>query len=68
MQMTNLQVELLKTFHYELSEAQLLEIKRLLSGYFADKAASEMDEFCKKNGWNAETIEKLSEEHMRTKY
>jgi hypothetical protein len=68
MQMTNLQMELLKTFSYELSEAQLLEIKKLLSSYFAEKATGEMDEFCKENGWNNETIEALANEHLRTEY
>ena len=38
MVLTNLQVELLKTFRYDLSEAQILEIEGMLAKYFADKA------------------------------
>lgn len=68
MSLSNLQIELLKTFRYELSESQLLEIKQLLSKYFADKASDEMDKFCEENNWNEETIEMLSKEHLRTKY
>jgi hypothetical protein len=68
MQMTNLQIELLKTFRYELSETQMLEIKTILSKYFAEKATDEMDKFCQQNGWNDETIENLSNAHLRTKY
>ncbi len=61
-------MELLKTFRYELSETQLLEIKTLLSKYFAEKATAEMDKFCEENDWNDEMIENLSNEHLRTKY
>lgn len=68
MALSNLQIELLKTFKYDLSESQLLEIKSLLSNYFAEKATREMDKFCEENGWNDETIEALSKEHLRTKY
>lgn len=68
MKLSNLQIELLKTFRYELSENQLIEIKQLLSKYFADKASLEMEKFCEENGWNDETIESLSKEHLRTKY
>ncbi len=68
MQMTNLQMELLKTFRYELTEKQLLEIKTILSKYFAENATNEMDKFCAENGWNDETTENLSNEHLRTNY
>lgn len=68
MNLSNLQIELLKTFKYELSENQLIEIKELLSKYFADKATLEMDKFCAENDWNEETIETLASEHLRTKY
>ena len=68
MRLTNLQLELLKTFSYDLSEEQLLEIKNLLAKYFAQKATSEMDKFWEENDWSDETIEKLAEEHLRTEY
>ena len=68
MQLTNLQLELLKTFSYDLNESQILEIKELLAKYFAQKATSEMDKLWNDNGWSDETIEKLAEEHLRTEY
>ncbi len=68
MQLTNLQLELLKTFRYNLNETQLTEIREILAKYFAQKATSEMDKFWEETGWNDETIEKLSQEHLRTKY
>ena len=68
MQMTNLQLELLKTFSYDLSESQISEIKEMLTRYFAGKVTSEMDKFWEAENWSDETIEKLSEEHLRTEY
>lgn len=66
MQLTNLQLELLKTFSYDLTESQILEIKDLLAKYFATKVTSEMDDFWDKNDWSSETIEDLAKEHLRT--
>lgn len=68
MQLTNLQLELLKTFSYDLSENQMLEIKDLLAKYFAQKATDEMDKFWDDNDWSDETIEKIANEHLRTEY
>ena len=66
--LTNLQLELLQMFKYELDETQLLEVRALLAKYFADKATEEMDRLWEEKGWNEETIEKWSKEHMRTAY
>ncbi len=68
MQLTNLQLELLKTFRYELSESQMLEIKDLLTKYFARKASEEMDKFWDENDWSDETIENIANEHLRTEF
>lgn len=66
--MTNLQLELVKTFNFELSEIQLREIKALLSKYFAERATDGMDRFADENNWNDETIEQLANEHLRVEY
>ena len=66
--LSNLQLELLKVFSFELSEEQIKEIKSLLSAYFADKVTSEMDDLFQANNWGEEKIEEWSKEHMRTKY
>lgn len=68
MQMTNLQIELLKTFSFNLSDNQLLEIKELLSKYFASRVSNEMDKFVDDNGWDDEKFEELANEHLRTDY
>jgi len=66
--LTNLQLELLKLFSYELKDSQLIEIKDILSNYFANKASDEMDKLWEQNNWSNKTMEDWAEEHMRTKY
>lgn len=65
--LTNLQLELLKLFKYELPENQIQEIKTLLSKYFADKASDEMDKLWEENNWSDKTMEEWKNEHLRTK-
>ncbi len=66
--LTNLQLELLKLFKYELPDNQIQEIKILLSKYFADKASDEMDKLWEENNWSNKTMEDWKNEHLRTKY
>lgn len=66
--LTNLQLELLKTFSYDLSEDQIHEIKALLSKYFANKATSEMDKLWEEQNWSNKNMDNWADEHMRTKY
>lgn len=65
--LTNLQVELLKMFQYDLEESQLEEIKEILAKYFAQKATEEMDKLWEEHQWNDETMKKWANEHLRTK-
>lgn len=55
--LTNLQLELLQLYSFELPEQDLLEIKRLIAQYFADKAADEMDTLWVENKWTDETMD-----------
>jgi len=66
--LSNLQIELLKTFSYDLDEKQLLEIKDLLTNYFADKATQEMEKLWDKQNWDDSKISEWASEHMRTEY
>lgn len=66
--LSNLQLELLKIFSFDLQEEQLKEIKELLSKYFAEKVTKDIDALFEKNDWGEEKITEWSEEHMRTKY
>ena len=66
--LSNLQLELLKVFSFDISDEQVKEIKSLLVAYFAEKVTAEMDALFEANDWGEEKIEEWSKEHMRTKY
>lgn len=63
--LTNLQLELIKLFNYNLDEKQLLEIKDLLAKYFAGKATEEADKVWKEKGLTNDTMDSWLNEHMR---
>ena len=65
---TKAQLDLLKLFSREMPEENWIEIKSLISKYFADKASDEMDRLFEQNGWGEEKIREWSTEHMRTPY
>ena len=65
---TKAQLDLLKLFSREVPEENWIEIKTLLSNYFAEKASDEMDKLFEQNGWGEKKIEEWSKEHMRTPY
>ena len=67
-ELSNLQLELLKIYSFDVSEVQLKEIKQLLANYFADQITNDMDRLFEKKKWNSDIIKEWSEEHMRTKY
>ena len=66
--LSNLQIELLKLFNYNLQEKQLIEIKNLLSSYFAQNITKDIDELWDKKKWDDKTIDNWKNEHLRTKY
>ena len=65
--LTNLQIELLKMFNYDLAESQLEDIKKMLGKYFAETARTEMDKLWEQEGWSNETMEQWVNEHLRKK-
>ena len=66
--LTNLQLELLRVFSYDLPEQQLLEIRQLLAQYFAQKIDEEMDLLWDERGWTEDTMRAWANEHSRTPY
>jgi hypothetical protein len=66
--LTNLQLELLQTFSYDLPDSQLQEIRHVLAQYFLDKADAEMERLGQENNWNNETVESWAKGHERTPY
>jgi len=65
--LTNVQIELLKLFQYNLPEKQLVEIKNMLAKYFADTATSEMDKLLEENNWNNDVMKDWANENLRKK-
>ena len=61
------QLEILKLFSRELDEKDLIEIKRLIVRYLAQKATI-VDEIWKKNNWTQEDIDRMLHTHKRTPY
>jgi hypothetical protein len=55
--LTNLQLEMLRLYSLDITESDLLEIKRLIANYFADKASNEMDRLWEENNWSNETMD-----------
>lgn len=65
--LTNVQIELLRMFQFNLSEKQLVEIKNMLAKYFAKTATDEMDKLWEENNWNNDVMKEWAGEHLRKK-
>jgi hypothetical protein len=57
--LTNVQLELLKLYSTNLSDTDLLELKQLLSKFFADKSIKLADEVWNKKGYTNDQMENL---------
>jgi hypothetical protein len=66
--LTNMQMELVKMFNYNLPENELQDIKQLLVQYFAKKVSDDIDAEWNKQNWTDETMNTFLQEHLRTKY
>lgn len=66
--LTNLQLELLKIFSREIPSSDLLEIKNILSEFFAKKLIESANQAWKEQGWNEEKTQELLKAHLRTPY
>ncbi|MPR33160.1 hypothetical protein [Salmonirosea aquatica] len=65
--LSNLQLELLKLYPYNVSDNEVRDIKKLLANYFANKIDSEMDQLWDEKAWDAQTIEGWKKEHLRSR-
>ena len=61
--LTNVQIELLKLFQYDLPEKQLAEIKNILAKYFANTATAEMDKLWEENNWDNDLMKEWANEN-----
>jgi hypothetical protein len=55
--LSNLQIELLQLYSQNVSEEDLIAIRRLLARYFADRASDEMDKLWEEEGWTNDTMD-----------
>jgi hypothetical protein len=56
--LSNVQIELLKLFNTNLSDKDIIELKDLLSGFYADKAINAADNIWDKRGLSNDDMEK----------
>ena len=64
--LSNLQVELLKLYANDINERHLLEVKKLLGKYFAQKATEAMDEVWEKDQLSENDMITWTNEHNRS--
>jgi hypothetical protein len=63
-----MQLQLLKMFSFVKSDAQLAEIKKVLSDYFFKRVEEGMDALWEAGEWSQEKNEAIMKEHLRTPY
>lgn len=54
--LTNVQVELLNTFAYELPEEELKDLKKVLLGFFAKRIRQQTSQIWEEKGYTSETM------------
>ncbi len=54
---TNLQFELLQLFQYSVSDQEVLDIKELISNYYAKRVMDNMDKLWVERNWSDKTME-----------
>ena len=63
--LSNVQLELLRAFSFNLNQNDLKEFKTIIAQYFAKKAISEADKVWDTNQWNEQSVEKMLNTKMR---
>ncbi len=62
---TNVQRELLSVFSHELSESDIVELRKTLTKFFAEKLIRHADATWEKEHWTDETVEQMLQTKMR---
>jgi hypothetical protein len=63
--LSNVQLELLKTFSYNLSDNELKELKALLADFFSRIAISEANKVWERDGWDDKKVKEILETKLR---
>ena len=65
--LTNLQLELLRLYALDLTEAELDEIRVLIARHFAAKATAAMDAVAEREGWTDADFHAMARGHERAR-
>lgn len=65
--LSNLQLEILKAYAHQLSETDLLDLKRTLASFFSQRLIKQADVSWDEKNWNDADIDKILGEKMRRK-
>ncbi|MCO6490061.1 MAG: hypothetical protein J5I98_16740 [Phaeodactylibacter sp.] len=63
--LTNVQLELLKTFAHNLNEEELLQLRKLLANFFAQRAIDAANRAWDEKGWTDEDVDRLLNTKLR---
>lgn len=63
--LTNVQLEILKSFSYELSQEDLKSFKDSIAHFFAQRAVQSANEVWEEKGWNDEDVDRILTTKMR---
>ena len=56
--LTNVQLELLKLYSFNLSDEDLLDLKQVLARHFASRLTNHVDSICQEKGYTATDMER----------
>lgn len=62
---TNVQIELLKTFSHQLPESDLIDLKKTIALFFAEKLINQADIIWKENKWDETVVNQILETKLR---
>ena len=63
--LSNLQLELLRTYSRDVSEEDVVAIRQFLAQYFAEKAMNMADQVWDANSWTSYDTQRLAQIHNR---
>ncbi|MFK7946125.1 MAG: hypothetical protein AB8G11_00950 [Saprospiraceae bacterium] len=63
--LSNVQIELLKVFSYNLDNSELLELKDTLANFFAQRAVKAADKVWDEKGWTDDDVDRMLNTKMR---
>lgn len=64
--LSNLQLELLKLYSYNVSDEEVRDIKKMLADFFSKKIDEEMNQLWEDKAWDVQSIEGWKNERLRS--